>query len=101
MPASSPTRLEPGLVARARRQAEVAVRARAGARRRVSLGEAEEVRKPAGAGVDVDRAGEHAGVVVEDLLGAVAVVGVDVDHGDRRAERVANSAAAAAAALLR
>ena len=64
-------------------------------------GEAEEVGKPARAGVDVDRAGEHSGVVVEDLLGAVAVMGVDVDHRDRPADRTSKSAAAAIAALLR
>ena len=41
------------------------------------------------AGIDVDRAGEHRRVLVEDRLGAVAVVGVDVDHRDRLAEPLA------------
>ena len=59
----------------------------------VLVGEAEEVRKPAGGRVDVDRAGEHPRVVVEDLLGAVAVVGVDVDHGDRPVDARRSSAA--------
>ena len=46
------------------------------------VGESDPVRKPAVPGVDVDRAVEHVRVAVEDLLGAVAVMGVDVDHGD-------------------
>ena len=63
------------------RERDVAVRALAVAG--PGLGrEAEEVREPAGARVDVDRGGEHVGAVVEDRLGAVAVVGVDVDHRD-------------------
>ena len=47
--------------------------------------------EPAGAGVDVDRAHEHSRVRVEDRLGAVAVVGVDVDHGDRAVASVAQT----------
>ena len=62
--------------------------------------EAEEVRKPAGARIDVDGADEHVTALVEDLLRAVAVVRVDVEDRDRAAETVC-SAAAATAELLR
>ena len=58
------------------------------------------MREPAGARVDVNGGDEHLRVVVEDRLSAVAVVGVDVDHGDRGAER-SRSRAAATAELLR
>jgi hypothetical protein len=68
---------QPRLVACARWQRQVAVRAVAGL-----VGEAEEVREPAGARVDVHRADEHVGPLVEDLLRPVAVVRVDVQHGD-------------------
>ena len=52
-------------------------RAERGSRsRRLSIAlEAEEVRKPAGARVDVHRADQHLGVLVEDRLRAVAVDG--------------------------
>ena len=49
---------DPRLVAAPRGEREVAV----GAARAVLAGQAEEVREPAGGGVDVDRAGDHAGV---------------------------------------
>ena len=48
--------------------------------------EAEEVGEPAGARVDVDGRSEHVAAAEEDLLRPVAVVGVDVDHGDRVAD---------------
>src|SRR5206468_4178493 len=49
-------------------------------------GEAKEVGEPARAGVDVHRGGEHVGATEEELLRSVAVVRVDVDHGDRASE---------------
>ncbi len=46
------------------------------------VGVADEVREPAGVGVDVHAGIEDVGAVPEDLLRAVALVGVDVDDGD-------------------
>ena len=62
--------------------------------------EAEEVRKPPGAGVDVDGPGQDGGVFPEDRLRAVAVMGVDVEEGDGPPS-TSRIRAAAAAELLR
>ena len=48
-------------------------------------GEPQEMGEPAGGRVDVDRPDQHLGVLVEDRLRPVAVVGVDVDTATRRA----------------
>ena len=50
--------------------------------------EADEVREPAGPGIDVDGPGQHGRIGVEDRLRAVAVMGVDVEHRDRPPQRV-------------
>ena len=47
------------------------------------VGEAREIRVGE-VGMAVDRDGQDVGAVVEDVLGAVAVVVVDVEHGDLR-----------------
>ena len=71
---------EPAVVSRAGRKRQVEVRS-------VALGsEAEEVGEPAGARVDVHRRRQHVASVEEQLLRPVAVVGVDVHHGDLAAE---------------
>ncbi len=88
--ASSPTASSHGPSPEPGASGRLQVRALA-APRAALAGEAEEVGEPAGAGVDVDRAGEHRRVGVEDRLGAVAVVGVDVQHGDRAAELLAQA----------
>src|SRR6185437_15059699 len=46
---------------------------------------AEKVREPAGAGINVDGADDDVCPVVEELLRAVAVMRVDVEHGNRPA----------------
>jgi hypothetical protein len=59
--------------------------------------EAEEVRKPAGAGIDVDGRGEDVVTLPEDRLRAVPVMRVDVDDGDRLCARSRRYCAATAA----
>ena len=51
--------------------------------------------------VAVQRHERHVVALVEDLLGAVAVVVVDVEHGDPRAAGRRRRGAAAIAALLK
>ncbi len=79
---------EPRLVARARRERHVQVGVVAVARPALFL-EAEEVREPALAGIDVHRRREHVAPVPEDRLRPVPVVRVDVEHGDPRDAAVA------------
>src|SRR6266516_3467121 len=75
-----------------------------------TMRESEEVRKPAGPRVDVDGADDHLAVPGEDLLRAVALMRVDVEHGDafepqrngcaRRGVEVARPAVGGAAGVV-
>src|SRR5713101_4471856 len=75
--------IEPGVVTATGCDRKILVRAAASL-----VGEPEEMRKPARAGIDVNGADEHVGSVVEDLLRSVAVTRVDVEDGDRTSEPV-------------
>ena len=79
-------RLDPLVVAGTGGQRDVPIgaRARTGAR---LLREAEVVGEPARAGVHVHRSRQHGRIGVEDRLGPVAVVGVDVEHRDPAVDR--------------
>ncbi len=74
-------RVEPGVIAAAGRQRDIAVGSGTGPVPAL-IGEAHVVREPASAGVDMDAPVVDVGPSVEDRLRAVAVVGVDVQHGD-------------------